>query len=72
MIMDIIEIEMNKNNTSCNNISNDLSLVRAYVALQKFTKIYPMCEALNAGTIFPKLDLYYTKPDKNYKPQRAC
>ncbi len=71
MIIDIIEIETNKN-TSCNNIPDTLSLARAYVLLQKFTKIYPMCEALNVGTVFPELDLRYKKPDRNYKPQRVC
>ncbi len=69
--MDIIEIEMNKNN-SCNNFLDSLPLARAYVPLQRFTKIYPMCEALNVGTVFPELDLRYKKPDRSYKPQRVC
>ncbi len=69
--MDIIEIEMNKN-TNCNNFSDALSLARAYVPLQRFTKIYPICEALNVGTVFPELDLCYKKPDRNYKQQRVC
>lgn len=85
--MDVIELEINSNcsNNNCNHNHNNcnnnntvdncldkLPLARAYVPSQRFNKVYPMCEALKVGTIFPELDLRYKKPDPDYRPQRLC
>lgn len=82
--MDVIELEISSNcnaNSNCNNCKTNnkpdncldkLQLARAYVPSQRFNKVYPMCEALKVGTIFPELDLRYKKPDPDYRPQRSC
>ncbi len=51
---------------------NELPIARAYVPFQRDNSTLPMMEGLEAGTIFPELNMPYQKPDKNYSPKRAC
>lgn len=50
----------------------DFPIANAYVPFQKITKIFPMMEGLQNGTIFCNFDVCYEKPDKNYRPKINC
>lgn len=71
--MDVTELETTKDKfNSYENCINTLPIARAYIPPQRYTLTYPVIQGLKEGTIFPELNIPYRKPDKNYKPKRAC
>lgn len=51
---------------------NDLPLAMAYVPMQRFEDLYCPSDALNAGTLFKKLDLPFLGYKKNSGGGGAC